>query len=71
MGRTTNNMERAEMSDSYAFVKTHFERVAGVTVNDGRGAQGLKVGGKMFAMFFKGRLLLARERNGPKTWIST
>ena len=46
------------MSDPYAQVKAHFENVDGVTVNSGRGAQGLKVGGKMIAMFSKGDLLL-------------
>jgi hypothetical protein len=46
------------MTDPYASVKAHFEDVAGVTVNAGRGAQGLKVGKKMFAMFSKGDLLL-------------
>jgi hypothetical protein len=46
------------MPDPYASVKAHFENVAGVTVNSGRGAQGLKVSEKMFAMFFKGDLLL-------------
>ena len=46
------------MTDPYASVKAHFEEVAGVTVNAGRGAQGLKVGKKMFAMFSKGDLLL-------------
>ncbi len=45
----------AAMTDPYASVKAHFEKVAGVTVNAGRGAQGLKVGKKMFAMFSKGR----------------
>ena len=47
------------MPDPYASVKAHFDKVAGVTVNSGRGAQGLKVGQKMFAMFFKGDLLLS------------
>ena len=46
------------MTDPYAAVKAHFAQVAGVTVNAGRGAQGLKVGAKMFAMFSKGDLLL-------------
>lgn len=46
------------MSDPYAQVKAHFEMVPGVTVNSGRGAQGLKVGKKMIAMFSKGDLLL-------------
>ena len=46
------------MTDPYASIKSHFEKVAGVTVNTGRGAQGMKVGKKMFAMFYKGDLLL-------------
>ncbi|MCA9671428.1 MAG: hypothetical protein KC503_37785 [Myxococcales bacterium] len=46
------------MTDPYASVKAHFEDVEGVIVNAGRGAQGLKVGKKMFAMFYKGDLLL-------------
>jgi hypothetical protein len=52
------------MSDPYAEVKAHFAEVEGVTVNSGRGAQGLKLGNKMFAMFYKGDLLvrLAPER---------
>jgi hypothetical protein len=52
------------MSDPYAEVKTHFAEVEGVTVNSGRGSQGLKLGNKMFAMFYKGDLLvrLAPER---------
>ncbi|MDD9947024.1 MAG: DUF1801 domain-containing protein [Myxococcales bacterium] len=46
------------MPDSYASLRAHFENVAGVSVSAGRGAQGLKVGKKMFAMFYKGDLLL-------------
>ena len=46
------------MADPYASVKAHFAKKAGITVNAGRGAQGLKVGKKMFAMFSKGDLLL-------------
>ena len=45
-------------TDPYASVKAHFDKVAGITVNAGRGAQGMKVGQKMFAMFYKGDLLL-------------
>jgi hypothetical protein len=44
--------------DPYALLKEHFAAVEGVTVNEGRGAQGMKVGTKMFAMFYKGDLLL-------------
>lgn len=46
------------MPDPYAALKAHFATVEGVTVNTGRGAQGMKVGSKMFAMFYKGDLLL-------------
>ena len=46
------------MADPYAALKAHFDKVPGVTVNAGRGAQGLKLGKKMFAMFYKGDLLL-------------
>jgi hypothetical protein len=46
------------MSDPYADVKAHFEDVDDVTVNSGRGSQGLKFGAKMFAMFHKGQLLV-------------
>ena len=31
------------MDDPYAEVKKHFKAVAGVTVNEGRGAQGIKL----------------------------
>lgn len=46
------------MIDPYAEVKAHFSNVEGVTVNTGRGAQGLKIGKKMFVMFHKGQLLV-------------
>ena len=46
------------MSDVYDEVKEHFASVEGVVVNAGRGAQGLKLGKKMFAMFHKGQLLV-------------
>ncbi len=46
------------MSDIYGAVKEHFEVVADVTVNSGRSAQGMKLNGKMFAMFYKGDLLV-------------
>ncbi len=59
------------MTDPYASVKAHFHDVAGVDVNEGRGAQGLKVGNKMFAMFFKGDLLLTLPPERVQTLIST
>ena len=46
------------MSDPYADVKAYFDKVDAVTVNAGRGSQGLKLGKKMFAMFYKGQLLV-------------
>jgi TfoX/Sxy family transcriptional regulator of competence genes len=52
--------------DPYAEVKAHFEKVDDVTVNAGKGSQGLKYGTKMFAMFYKGDLVvkLSPERVG-------
>lgn len=47
------------MPDAYAKLKEHFSKVKGVTVNAGRGAQGMKVGNKLFAMFYKGDLVLS------------
>ncbi|MBT7788255.1 MAG: hypothetical protein HN757_05185 [Calditrichaeota bacterium] len=46
------------MSDPYAEIKEHFSGVEEVIVNSGRGAQGMKVSTKMFAMFYKGDLVL-------------
>jgi hypothetical protein len=46
------------MTEPYADVREHFTGVEGVKVNSGRGSQGLKVKGKMFAMFYKGDLLV-------------
>ncbi len=47
------------MSDNpYAELRAHFAQVEGVEVSAGRGAQGIKLGGKMFAMFHKGQLLV-------------
>ena len=46
------------MKDVYADLKQSFSDVENVTVNDGKGAQGIKHAGKMFAMFYKGDLTL-------------
>jgi len=46
------------MQDRYADIKNHFRDADGVTVREGRGAQGIKADSVMFAMFFKGDLLL-------------
>ena len=45
------------MSDVYEDVKRHFAERPEVIVNEGRGAQGLKFGKKMFVMFYKGNIL--------------
>lgn len=45
-------------TDPYAGIKAHFAQHSDVTVNAGRGSQGLKVAGKLVAMFYKGRLVL-------------
>lgn len=50
------------MTDIYDEVKSHFQNRDGVTVNEGRGAQGIKVPvkgkEKMIIMFSKGDLLV-------------
>ena len=46
------------MEDIYAAIKRHFTQVDSVVVNSGKGAQGIKYEGKMFAMFYKGDLSL-------------
>ena len=46
------------MSDIYDEIKNHFDHVEEVTVNHGKGAQGMKIGKKMFAMFGGGALIL-------------
>lgn len=47
------------MPDIYDELKHHFRSVDGVTVNEGRGSQGIKFGKKMFVMFYKGQLLVS------------
>ena len=46
------------MPDPYAELKQYFEKLKQVEVNCGKGAQGIKYAGKMFAMFYKGDLTL-------------
>lgn len=58
------------MVDPYEAVKAHFRGVAGVTVSEGRGAQGLKAGKKMFAMFYKGDLLLTLPPERVKALVA-
>lgn len=44
------------MNDVYAKLKAHFANDPDVAVTGGKGAQGIKFGKKMFAMFYKGEL---------------
>ncbi len=46
------------MKDIYAELKQFFDQIDTVVVNKGKGAQGIKYDGKMFAMFYKGDLTL-------------
>jgi hypothetical protein len=46
------------MPDPYAELKERFAGDKRVIVSAGQGAQGMKVGKKMFAIFYKGDLLL-------------
>ncbi len=44
------------MRDIYNELKDHFRNNSNVVIAEGKGAQGLKHNGKMFAMFYKGDL---------------
>ena len=44
------------MRDIYDELKNHFRNNSNVVIAEGKGAQGLKHNGKMFAMFYKGDL---------------
>lgn len=46
------------MEGVYADLRQFFEQIDSVVVNQGKGAQGIKYAGKMFAMFYKGDLTL-------------
>ncbi len=46
------------MNDVYTALKQSFSQIDIVIVNEGKGAQGIKYAGKMFAMFYKGDLTL-------------
>lgn len=46
------------MSDKYDALKNHFRGNKNVVIAEGKGAQGLKHNGKMFAMFYKGELTI-------------
>lgn len=46
------------MDDVYVELKQFFDKISTAEVNQGKGAQGIKYTGKMFAMFYKGDLTL-------------
>ncbi len=46
------------MDDPYAALREHFVDMPSVTVTSGRGVAGIKAGGKMPVMFYKGELLV-------------
>ena len=54
----TDDIYHTCMSDVYADVKAHFANDPKVEVLKGRGAQGIKRGGKLFVMFMKGNLIV-------------
>ena len=59
MGIQINSANKGvQMTDPYSEVKAHFSNVDGVVVNAGRGSQGLKLGKKMFVMFYKGQIIV-------------
>ena len=57
------------MSDVYTEVKAHFANDPDVEVLSGRGAQGIKLGGKLFVMFMKGDLLVKLPEHRVKEII--
>jgi hypothetical protein len=59
------------MSDVYTEVKAHFTNDPDVEVLSGRGAQGIKLGGKLFVMFLKGDLLVKLPEFRVKEVIDT
>ena len=59
------------MSDVYVDVKAHFANDPEVEVLKGRGAQGIKRGGKLFVMFMKGDLIVKLPENRVKEIIDT
>jgi len=59
------------MSEIYSELKMYFSNVEEAVVNDGKGAQGIKYEGKMFAMFYKGDLTLKFSPDRVKELIDT
>jgi hypothetical protein len=57
------------MSDVYTEVKAHFANDPEVEVLKGRGAQGIKRGGRLFIMFMKGNLVVTLPEQRVKEII--
>jgi len=55
--------------DIYDELKDHFRNNPIVVIAEGKGAQGLKHNGKMFAMFYKGDLSVKLNPENVKTLI--
>ena len=57
------------MREIYDELKEHFRNNPKVVIADGKGAQGLKYNGKMFAMFYKGDLIIKLKPENVKKLI--
>ena len=57
------------MRDIYDELKDHFRNHPNVVIAEGKGAQGLKHNGKMFAMFYKGDLTIKLKPENVKRMI--
>jgi hypothetical protein len=57
------------MRDIYDELKDHFRNNPNVVIAEGKGAQGLKYKGKMFAMFYKGDLTVKLKPENVKKLI--
>jgi hypothetical protein len=64
-------MTRDIMRDIYNEIKDHFRSNSNVEIAEGKGAQGLKYNGKMFAMFYKGDLTVKLKPENVKKCIET
>ena len=63
-------MSREIYTDLRDYFNTHYESDPDVEVAQGKGAQGIKYKGKMFAMFSKGDLLLKSSEGHIQSLIS-
>jgi hypothetical protein len=57
------------VSDIYDELKEYFRNHLNVVIAEGKGAQGLKHNGKMFAMFYKGELTIKLKPEKVKKLI--